>query len=408
MPLSRREIRTRATRFAKEWAEASDEHAEAKTFWYEFFQVFGISQRRVGSFEVHVKKLGKASGFIDFFWPGTLLIEHKSRGKDLDKALQQAVDYLHGVKDSELPRFVLVSDFARLRLRNMEERTEHEILLEELPDRTELFDFIAGYEQRPVREQDPVNIKAAELMGQLHDELRANGYEGHELKLYLVRLLFCLFADDTGIFEPNSMYDLVDLHTREDGTDLGNTIAQLFQVLNTPPEKRQKNLSEAYKGFSYVNGKLFAEHLPIAAWDSGMRVTLLECCSLDWAKVSPAIFGSMFQGVMDPKQRRDLGAHYTSEENILKLIRPLFLDELWEEYNKVKGNRRQLERFHHKLAELRFLDPACGCGNFLVITYRELRRLELEILRTLQQGQQVPGTVTAAGIRHNTRTTDCQ
>ncbi|MCB0781719.1 MAG: class I SAM-dependent DNA methyltransferase, partial [Flavobacteriales bacterium] len=319
----------------------------------------------------------------------TLLIEHKSRGKDLDKALQQAVDYLHGVKDSELPRFVLVSDFARLRLRNMEERTEHEILLEELPDRTELFDFIAGYEQRPVREQDPVNIKAAELMGQLHDELRANGYEGHELKLYLVRLLFCLFADDTGIFEPNSMYDLVDLHTREDGTDLGNTIAQLFQVLNTPPEKRQKNLSEAYKGFSYVNGKLFAEHLPIAAWDSGMRVTLLECCSLDWAKVSPAIFGSMFQGVMDPKQRRDLGAHYTSEENILKLIRPLFLDELWEEYNKVKGNRRQLERFHHKLAELRFLDPACGCGNFLVITYRELRRLELEILRTLQQGQQV-------------------
>jgi hypothetical protein len=165
---------------------------------------------------------------------------------------------------------------------------------------------------------------------------------------------------------------------------------ELFQVLNTPNEKRFKNLDEQLAEFPYVNGKLFEEILPTASFDSNMRQALLNCCYIDWSKISPAIFGSMFQSVMNPKERRNLGAHYTSETNILKLIKPLFLDDLWKEFESIKDNKNKLPEFHKKLSTLRFLDPACGCGNFLVITYRELRLLELEILRaTYKGGQQV-------------------
>ena len=389
MPLSRREIRTRATKFTKQWAGASEEEADAKPFWYEFFNVFGIRARTVGSYEVHVRKLDNALGKIDYFWPGLVLIEHKSRGKDLKKAAVQAADYLHGVKEHEQPRFILVSDFARFVLYDLESGNETELLLEDFPQRTEHFDFIAGYEARPFREQDPVNMKAAELMGELHDELKASGYAGQELEVYLVRLLFILFADDTGIFEQDAFYNFITDQTREDGTDLGGQLARLFQLLNTPEDKRQKNLDERLTDFKYINGKLFATHLPIADWNGGMRVTLLECAGLNWARISPAIFGALFQSAMDAKARRNLGAHYTSEANILKLIKPLFLDELWEEFEKVKGSRPKLDQFHGKLSELRFLDPACGCGNFLVITYRELRELEIAVIKAQLKGQQV-------------------
>ncbi|MBK6945588.1 MAG: class I SAM-dependent DNA methyltransferase [Flavobacteriales bacterium] len=389
MPLSRREIRTRAVKFTKQWAGASEEEADAKPFWYEFFHVFGIRNRTVGSYEVHVRKLDNALGKIDYFWPGMVLIEHKSLGKDLKKAAVQAADYLHGVKEHEKPRFILVSDFARFVLYDLENGVETELLLQDFPQRTELFDFIAGYEARPVREQDPVNIKAAELMGQLHDELKASGYSGKELEVYLVRLLFILFADDTGIFEQDAFYNFIVDQTREDGTDIGGQLARLFQLLNTPEEKRQKNLDERLADFKYINGKLFAEHLPIADWNGTMRVTLLECAGLNWSRISPAIFGALFQSAMDAKARRNLGAHYTSEANILKLIKPLFLDELWDEFKKAKRSGPKLENFHEKLSKLRFLDPACGCGNFLVITYRELRELEIAVITAQLKGQQV-------------------
>jgi len=389
MPLSRREIRTRATKFAKQWAGATDEEADAKPFWYEFFNVFGIRARNVGSYEVHVRKLDNALGKIDYFWPGMLLVEHKSRGKDLKKAALQAADYLHGVKDHEQPRYIIVSDFARFVLYDLDSGNETELLLEDLPQHIERFDFIAGYEARPVREQDPVNIRAAEYMGRLHDELKASGYGGKELEVYLVRLLFILFADDTGIFEQDAFYTFIVDQTREDGTDLGPQLARLFQLLNTPEEKRQRNMDERLADFKYINGKLFADPLPIADWNGAMRVTLLECAALNWSRISPAIFGALFQSAMDAKARRNLGAHYTSEQNILKLIKPLFLDELWAEFEKVKGSKPKLEQFHGKLSELRFLDPACGCGNFLVITYRELRELEIAVIKALLKGQQV-------------------
>lgn len=381
MPLSWNEIKSRSLAFSKHWEHDSSEDAEAKSFWDEFFNVFGISRRRVASFEEPVKKLGNKQGFIDLFWKGVMIVEHKSRGKDLDKAYTQAIDYFAGIKERDLPKYVLVSDFAGFRLYNLEDKTTHEFPLKDLHKNIKLFGFIAGYQTHKIKDQDPVNIKAAEKMGKLHDQMREVGYEGHALELYLVRLLFCLFAEDTGIFERQQFQEYLDDRTSEDGSDLAHHLTTLFQTLNTPREKRYKNLDEHLAAFHYINGKLFEEMLPTASFDKAMRQALLDCCALDWSRISPAIFGSLFQSIMDKKARRNLGAHYTSEKNILKLIKPLFLDGLWAEFDKIKHQKNKLFEFHQRLRELTFLDPACGCGNFLVIAYRELRLLELEVLR---------------------------
>ncbi|MEQ1766774.1 MAG: DNA methyltransferase, partial [Methylotenera sp.] len=368
----------------------SREDAEAKSFWDAFFNVFGITRRRIASFEEPVKKSDDKGGFIDLLWRGQLLVEHKSRGKSLDKAFNQALDYFPGLKERDLPKFILVSDFSKFRLYNLETQEQLEFALKDLYQNVKLFGFIAGYQTQVIKAQDPINIKAAERMGKLHDALKAVGYDGHALELYLVRLLFCLFAEDTTIFEKRLFQDYIETRTNEDGSDLALHLDALFDALNTPNDKRLKNQDESIAAFPYVNGKLFAERLRLAAFDSKMREALLDLCALDWSIISPAIFGSLFQSIMDSDARRNLGAHYTSEENILKLIKPLFLDALWAEFDKIKSNKKRLPEFHQKLRELTFFDPACGCGNFLVITYRELRLLELEVLRASHvSGQQV-------------------
>ncbi|MGD9730751.1 MAG: DNA methyltransferase [Desulfamplus sp.] len=392
MPLSWNEIKSRALAFSKEWADETSEKAEAKSFWDGFFNIFGISRRRIASFEEPVKKLGNKQGFIDLFWKGVVVAEHKSRGKSLDTAYTQALGYFHGIKERELPRYILVSDFAKIRIYDLDASPAllnyQEFELKDLYYNVNLFGFIAGYQTHKIEEQDPVNIKAAEQMGRLHDLMKDVGYEGHELELYLVRLLFCMFAEDTGIFERQQFQDYIEDRTNEDGSDLGQHINIIFEVLNKPEDRRFKNLDEQLAAFPYINGKLFEEMLPTASFDSSMRQTLLDCCALDWGRISPAIFGSLFQSIMDKQARRNLGAHYTSESNILKLIKPLFLDSLREEFEKIKHNRNRLAEFHEKLRSLNFLDPACGCGNFLVITYRELRLLELEVLRALKGDKQ--------------------
>lgn len=390
MALSWNEIKDRAVKFSKEWKDTTNEEADAKPFLDAFFDVFGITRKKIGTFEHRVKKLSDADGYIDLLWKGTILVEMKSRGKNLDKAFQQAIDYTHGLKQSELPKYVLVCDFHFFRLYDTEEQTTLQFTLDELVLNVQSFGSILGYQKKTYKEQDPANIKAAELMGKLHDRLEEIGYEGHPLEVYLVRILFCLFAEDTTIFDKQQFQDYIENRTAEDGSDLASKIQELFQVLNTAKDKRFKNLDEQLNDFPYVNGKLFEEILPMASFDSKMRQALLESCYIDWSKISPAIFGSMFQSVMNPKERRNLGAHYTSESNILKLIKPLFLDELWAEFEVVKGNKNKLPEFHKKISQLKFLDPACGCGNFLVITYRELRLLELEVLRaTYKSGQGV-------------------
>lgn len=249
-----------------------------------------------------------------------------------------------------------------------------------------------GMEKRTFKDQDPVNIEASELVGRLHDALEANGYKGHKLEVFLTRLVFCLFADDTGIFEPRDIFlDFLETRTREDGSDTGPLIAQLFEVLDTPEDQRQTHLDEDLARFPYVNGDLFKDPIRTPAFNSDMRERLIEAGRFNWSGISPAIFGSLFQSVMDKKERRKAGAHYTTEKNILKVIGPLFLDDLKAEFETLKArtqNRvRLLRAFHDKLAELTFLDPACGCGNFLIITYRELRLLEIEVLREIYRAE---------------------
>jgi hypothetical protein len=398
MALSWNEIKDRALNFSKEWVDTSNEEADAKPFLVEFFNIFGINSKRVSTFEHRVKKLDEHEGYIDLLWKGMILIEMKSRGKNLDKAYQQAIDYTQGLKQHELPKYILISDFENFRLYDMEDNSVQGIAnpkivdfkLKDLINNVQHFGYILGYQKKVYKEQDPANIKAAELMGKLHDRLKEIGYSGHPLEVYLVRVLFLLFAEDTTIFNRQQFQDYIEQRTNEDGSDLASKLQELFQVVNTPKENRFKNLDEQLADFPYVNGKLFEENLPTASFDAKMRQALLDCCYIDWSKISPAIFGSMFQSVMNPKERRNLGAHYTSETNILKLIKPLFLDDLWKEFESIKDNKNKLSEFHKKLSTLKFLDPACGCGNFLVITYRELRLLELEILRALNKtGQRV-------------------
>ena len=385
MPLSWNEIKGRALAFSREWAGAVSENAEAKSFWDQFFAVFGVTRRRVASFEVPVKKADGAGGFIDLLWKGVLLVEHKSRGKSLDRAFRQALDYFPGLKERDLPRYVLVSDFARFRLYDLDQDQVHDLALAELYQHVRLFGFMAGYQTRSFGQEDPVNIKAAEKLGRLHDGLKAAGYDGHALEVLLVRVLFCLFADDTAIFERQQFRDYLEARTGEDGSDLGPQLAQLFQVLNTPPEQRFRTLDEPLAAFPHVNGRLFAEPLPLAAFNRALRELLLDASALDWSRISPAIFGSLFQSILDPAARRHLGAHYTTETNILKALRPLLLDRLWAEFERVQHNARRLLEFQRQLATVRVLDPACGCGNFLVVAYRELRLLELAVLRKLHQ-----------------------
>ena len=387
MPISWNEIRQNAIAFSRDWKGVEREEAEAKSFWDEFFAVFGIKRRTVASFEEPVRKLSGSWGFIDLFWPGTLLVEHKSKGKSLDKAESQALAYIRGLKDEgrdeEIPRYVVVSDFARIALHDLEDSTSVVFPLADLYQHIDKFAFIPGYKQHKRAAEDPINIRAVEIMGDLHDALADGGYTGHDLERFLVRVLFCLFADDTGIFERNAFGLYVENHTAGDGSDLGPQLARIFQVLDTPPEKRQRNLASELADLPYVNGDLFSERLGFADFNRAMRDQLIRCTRFDWSRISPAVFGSLFQSVMEPRERRQVGAHYTSERDILKLVRSLFLDDLQAEFEKGKGNKNRLKEFQKKLAGLTFLDPACGCGNFLVVTYRELRLLELEVVKAI-------------------------
>jgi hypothetical protein len=404
--LSWNEIRARAAVFAEEWKDAHYEKGETQSFYNELFEVFGVKRRRVASFEEPVRLLGNKRGFIDLFWKGVLLVEQKSAGRDLNPAKTQALSYFPGLKEFELPRYVLLSDFQTFELYDLDESGEPaKFALADLPHNVEALGFIIGVQKRTFRDQDPVNIKASELMGKLHDALKASGYDGHDLERLLVRLLFCLFADATGIFEPRGIFEtLIRDRTREDGSDTGAWLSSLFDVLNTPENRRQRALDEDLKQFAYINGDLFAERLPFPAFDAGMRNRLLEACEFSWDAISPAIFGSLFQSVMNARERRAQGAHYTTEKNILKVIEPLFLDDLRAEFARLKGRRdtgraNALRAFQDKLAGLRFFDPACGCGNFLIIAYRELRTLETEVLKELNpKGQRALDVATLSKV----------
>ena len=392
MRLSWPDIKKRASAFAQEFAQAKNEKSEAQTFWIKFFAVFGVESSRVGVFESRVKKLNKRVGFADYFWPGLLLIEHKSLGENLVIAQHQAADYCVNLKEGEHPRYLLVCDFQNFWLKDLSEGTETQFKLKELPQKVSLFGFILGQQSSRIQANDPINDQAVKKLAKLHGALRRDGYKRHPLQLLLVRLLFCMFADKTGLFEPVDRFtDLIERGTSEDGSNVGQVLTQLFDELDTELAERQSKAPGWFKDFPYVNGHLFQEKIRTASFDAEMRDLLLDCCCLDWGRISPAIFGSMFQHIMDDEGidtqhdlRRELGAHYTSEDNILKLIGPMFLEELRSEFEKSRGSINKLFEFQKKLRKLSFLDPACGCGNFLVITYRELRLLEIEVFKAVK------------------------
>ncbi len=385
-------------KFAAEWANVASERAEAQSFWTDLFEVFGIRRRAVASFEEKVKNLKGAYDRIDVFYAGVMLGEHKSKGEDLSKAASQAFDYIQSLqregRDNDLPQYIVVSDFQTIVIYDLESADPAEPVASfetaKLHENIKHLSFLSGYTTKPVDPEDPINIKAVEVLGRLHDALEKGGYKGHALERFLVRVLFCLFADDTAIFENEEFKTLVK-NSRPDGRDLGPQLARFFKVLDQDKPDRPVKLPEELRELPYVNGELFKEDLGFADFDGPMRSALLECCDFNWSRISPAVFGSLFQSIMagesGAKKRRQIGAHYTSERDILKLVRSLFLDELKAELAACGTSKSKLEAFQTKLASLRFLDPACGCGNFLVVTYRELRELELQALLLLYGGK---------------------
>lgn len=385
------DIGKNARKFEKTWRETTGEEKKYdQSFINDFFSVYGVSRDKY-FFQYTVRLKTGEIRWADCFWPGVVLIEMKSKGQnkaELETAYAQALEYYYAIEEEIRPKFILVCDFNVFELYNMDGASEAptRFTLKEFPTRIRVFDVFLGIETKwKPAGNDDLNIKAAYMMAKLHDKMAALGYSGHELEVYLVRLMFCLFAEDTEIFGSGFFYDYIQ-GCKEDGSDLGGRISVLFEVLDMPPEVRAKKpmLSAELKRFQYINGSLFAEVLHRSDFDAEMRKILLSCCDFNWEQIKPEIFGAMFQGVMSPEERRELGAHYTSEENILKVIRPLFLDSLWEEFERSKTSKKNLEVFHEKLGKLKFLDPACGCGNFLIVTYRELRKLEIVVLKVLR------------------------
>jgi hypothetical protein len=389
--LSLNEIRTRAAQFVIDWRDAKGyEKQEDQSFVRELLQVFGVSETRAALYQKRVQRSSTGNqGYIDALIPGLVLIEMKSAGKNLGLAEIQALDYIQHLEEAEVPRYVLTSDFKRFRLLDLhgqKGRDTAEFPIEELPKNIETLGFLAGYETRSFgnREQEEASIKAAKIMGGLYEALEGSGYGDHEASIFLVRTLFALYADDAGVWQKDIFTEFLITRTAEDGTDLGPQLTMLFQTMNQPFARRLKNLDELLARFPYVNGGIFAEVLPIPAFDYRMRKQLLRACDFNWSAISPAVFGSLFQAVKSAEARRELGEHYTNEKNILKTIEPLFLDELRE---KLKGSWDKIDRLKAlrvELGAIRVLDPACGCGNFLVVAYRELRTLELQVILRLQ------------------------
>jgi len=396
--LSINAIRERCVKFAYDWSDCvGDEKQDGHEFMRELMKCFGITKRKAISYE---RRSNRAStgrqGYIDALIPGKALIEMKSAGKDLDKAEEQALDYIHDLADVETPRLLIISDFRRVRIVDLDSematdgsgdagRTEFQ--LAQLPDHVDDLKFLAGYGMVQVgsREQEEASIRAARVMADLYEALDGSGYSDHEASIFLIRTLFCLYGDDAGLWERDLFTEFLETRTREDGSDLGAQLALLYQTLKTPMECRQSTLDELTARFPYVNGGIFEEQLNIPSFSSAMRDELMRACAFDWSGISPAVFGSLFQAVKSPEARRELGEHYTSETNILKTLGPLFLDELRQKFADHVHDAKKLTDLRKELGELRIMDPACGCGNFLVVAYRELRSLDTEILVRIRE-----------------------
>jgi hypothetical protein len=413
------ELRKALSAFSQEWADAEKEDAESAIFWHELLKLFGISKRSSVMYQKAVYKLGDQRGRIDAFIPGKVIIEHKSRGKDLDAAFSQAGEYFLALSEAERPRWIIVSDFARFRVYDLSKDNQVEFGIAELAEKADKLAFLFPQEDLEVDDERPLDRTAAYKVADLHDALLARGFEGRDLEVFLTRLIFCLFADDSGLFGANGQFYRLVRDSDKSGKGLSGQLLELFQVLDQSPEKRSKALDAQLASFGYVNGSLFSERMPVPPFDAELRSLLLTASSFDWSTISPSIFGAMFQGILEHDSsegsqektarkkdlRHELGAHYTSERNILKALRPLFLEEFQQRLENGRRDRATLLALLDELPRVTVFDPACGCGNFLVVAFRELRRLEMNAYEALYE---LDGEVPAdAGSRLKVSVAQC-
>ena len=373
--------------FANKWRSAENEIRDYQSFWEDFFRhLCGVDDTKVAGIEFQFPVKSATSGnqnWIDVYWKNVAIIEHKSKGEDLDKAELQARGYLRSLAPGYRPRTLIISDFANFRIIDVKLNRTHEFKLDDLPENIHRFEhIISGSKPHSLEEEITVDQEAAKLMANLYLELESNGYEGHETSVFLVRILFLFFGDDTKMWEHNIVKKLL-LETNEDGSDVGETISTLFETLNTPNNDREKNTN--FSAFPYVNGGIFAEKIKEIKFNKKMRVALINAANYDWSTINPTIFGALFQSIKSKEERAALGEHYTSEENINKIIYPLFLDSLQQRLSDSWDNKKSLKDLRKDLGKIKVFDPACGCGNFLVVAYRHLRQLELELTARLQE-----------------------
>ena len=429
-------IQGELSRFTQQWRQKIDSHrrssrknfeiSETQTFWNSLLACFGIKPGTVAEFERPARRASTGNhGRIDVFWPSVLLVEQKTEGKNLEEALDQARDYIAGgsIPEENLPRYLAVSDFERFIFVNRRTGDREEFTLEQLPERYDTLKFLAGEEAISAEEQQELTIAASKIMANLYQammgdtdtpvgEEAAQNAEDEDLRvqetsMFLTRILFLLFGDDAGIWEMHLFTRFLRKHTREDGSDLGTQINALFEYLDTPESKRtrMRHVPELMARFPYVNGSLFAERTPTEYFTRELREQLLIACGFDWSQISTAIFGSMFQLVKSREARRAAGEHYTSEENILKTINPLFLDDLRARAESLiastkgsKTKRAELAAFLDELGSMHFMDPACGSGNFLQIAYMQLRELETRVLTEIHRLEESGGFTLDASL----------
>ena len=375
-----------AVKIAKRYATTTSEKGYAQSFWRDIFsELCRVDTFALLKFEHAVTSaVDKSTKWIDAFWPGVVLIEHKSRGRNLDEAEQQAREYLVHLQPVDRPQFIIVSDFARIRIVNILTNDRSEFPLESLADESgRLLAIIQGHIRDATREEESADAVAANLMGSLFKTFEEAGYSGHETSVFLVRILFLLFAEDTRLLRSDGFTELVR-SSQDDGSGLGTALEELFTVLNSPIDERPATLSSRLKEFPYVNGELFSEPISTFNFTGEMREALLTASAYDWSGISPAIFGSLFQAARDAKTRREMGEHYTSSTNIRRVISNLFLNEFRERFLALRDNPIGLSAFREELAGYRWLDPAGGSGNFLIVAYQEMRDLEHDIIRRLQ------------------------
>jgi hypothetical protein len=373
--------------FAAKWKDTKEEKQYAESFWNDFFRhLCGVEDAQVAGIEYQKPVKNSISGninYLDVYWKDVALIEHKSSGESLDKAFLQAKGYWRSLPKGYRPKWIILCNFQFFRLVNVDLNRTYDFPLAELADNIYRFEaIISGNLTRIAENEISVDQVAAKLMANLYLELSSHGFDGHETSIFLNRILFLLFGDDTGMWEKNLFVNLV-MQTKEDGSDVGDTLDKLFEVLNTDIANRNSNISNSLKGFPYVNGGIFSEKISIIDFNKSMRIALVNAANYDWSTINPTIFGALFQLVKDKETRRELGEHYTSEENINKIVFPLFLDELQDRLDKAWENKKELKKLRQDLAKIKIFDPACGCGNFLVVSYRHLRQLELELIAQL-------------------------